>query len=153
MPDTFRSTLQCINLAAICYTKYLDTDEKIRKFYEPIVKDLNDLQCNGLMINKFDTQSIFSFSTIAADNLAAHELAGFQQTFSSGYFCRRCLVTYENRLLPLTDVHFIQRTHLQHNKYLNSLENDLQMKSKFGVVGPSPLNGLQNFDPTSSFPG
>ncbi|CAF1964375.1 unnamed protein product [Rotaria magnacalcarata] len=153
MPDTFRSTLQCINLAAICYTKYLDTDEKIRKFYEPIVNDLNDLQCNGLMINKFDTQSIFSFSTIAADNLAAHELAGFQQTFSSGYFCRRCLVTYENRLLPLTDVHFIQRTHLQYNKYLNSLENDLQMKSKFGVVGPSPLNGLQNFDPTSSFPG
>ncbi|CAF2057357.1 unnamed protein product [Rotaria magnacalcarata] len=153
MPDTFRSTLQCINLAAICYTKYLDTDEKIRKFYEPIVNDLNDLQCNGLMINKFDTQSIFSFSTIAADNLAAHELAGFQQTFRSGYFCRRCLVTYENRLLPLTDVHFIQRTHLQYNKYLNSLENDLQMKSKFGVVGPSPLNGLQNFDPTSSFPG
>ncbi|CAF4843133.1 unnamed protein product [Rotaria socialis] len=41
-PDTFRSTLQCINLAAICYTKYLDTDEKIRKFYEPIINDLND---------------------------------------------------------------------------------------------------------------
>ncbi|CAF3332373.1 unnamed protein product [Rotaria sp. Silwood2] len=153
MPDTFRSTLQCINLVAICYTKYLDSDERLRKFYEPIVKDLNDLQCNGLMINKFNTQSIFSFSTIAADNLAAHELAGFQQSFSSGYFCRRCLVTYENRLLPLTDVHFIQRTPIQHDKYLNSLEDGLQVKSKFGVVGPSPLNDLQNFDPTTSFPG
>ena len=33
VPDPFRSMLQCIHLAAICYSKYLDNDEKIRKFY------------------------------------------------------------------------------------------------------------------------
>jgi hypothetical protein len=152
VPDTFRSTLQCINLAAICNTKYLNTDEKIRKFYEPIVMDLNGLQSTGLVINTFNSQLLFTFTTLAADNLAAHEVAGFQQTFSSGYFCRRCLVTYENRVIPLTDIHFIQRTHLQHQRYLQLLENNPQTKSMFGVVGPSPLNDLQNFDPTNSFP-
>ncbi|CAF1548417.1 unnamed protein product, partial [Rotaria sordida] len=30
IPDIFRSTLQCINLAAICYTKYLNNNEKMK---------------------------------------------------------------------------------------------------------------------------
>ncbi|CAF1328031.1 unnamed protein product [Rotaria sordida] len=153
VPDSFRSMLQCIHLAAICYSKYLDNDEKIRKFYDPIVKELNDLQLTGLTINTFNSQLLFSFSAIAADNLAAHNVAGFQQTFSSGNFCRRCLITYENRLIPLTDVHFIQRTYSQHEKCLQLLKNKPHIKFVSGVVGPSPLNDLHNFDPTNSFPG
>ncbi|CAF1349052.1 unnamed protein product [Rotaria sordida] len=153
VPDPFRSMLQCIHLTAIYYSKYLDNDEKIRKFYDPIVKELNDLQLTGLTINTFNSQLLFSFSAIAADNLAAHNVAGFQQTFSSGNFCRRCLITYENPLIPLTDVHFIQRTYSQHEKCLQLLKNKPHIKSVFGVVGPSPLNDLHNFDPTNSFPG
>ncbi|CAF1296475.1 unnamed protein product [Rotaria sordida] len=76
IPDIFRSILQCINLAAICYTN----------------------------------QIYFTFTTIAADNLAAHEVADFQETFSSGHFCRRCLISYENRLVSLADVDIIPRT-------------------------------------------
>jgi hypothetical protein len=34
IPDIFRSTLNCINLVAICHTKYLDNDIKIKKFYD-----------------------------------------------------------------------------------------------------------------------
>ncbi|CAF3338490.1 unnamed protein product [Rotaria sp. Silwood2] len=153
IPDIFRSTLQCINLAAICYTKYLNKDEKLRKFYDPIVNDLNDLQSTGLILNTFNSQLHFTFTTIAADNLAAHEIAGMQQTFSSGYFCRRCLVTYENRLIPLTDIHFIQRTHPQHTKCLQLLEKNPHIKSMYGVIGPSPLDNLINFDTTASLPG
>ncbi|CAF1429518.1 unnamed protein product, partial [Rotaria sordida] len=153
IPNIFRSTLQCINLAAICYTKNLNNDEKLRKFYDPIVNDLNDLQSTGLIFDTFNSQLHFTFTTIAADNLAAHEIAGMQQTFSSGYFCRRCLITYENRLIPLTDIHFIQRTHLQHTKCLQLLENNPHIKSMYGVIGPSPLDNLINFDTTASLPG
>jgi hypothetical protein len=153
IPDTFRSILQCINLVAICHTKYLNNDIKIKKFYNPIVSELNDLQSAGLIINTFNSQFVFTFTTVAADNLAAHEIGGFQETFSSGYICRRCLVTYENRLIPLTDVHFIQRTDLQHQRILKSLENNPHVKSMFGVAGLSPLNDLHNFDSSSSLPG
>ncbi|CAF4608406.1 unnamed protein product, partial [Rotaria magnacalcarata] len=71
-------------------------------------------------------QIYFTFTTMAADNLAAHEVGGFQQSFSSGYICRRCLITYENRLIPLTDVHFVRRAANQHQRVLQSLENNPQ---------------------------
>ncbi|CAF4108891.1 unnamed protein product [Adineta steineri] len=153
IPDIFRSTLQCINLASICYTKYLNNNEKLKKFYEPIVQDLNDLQNTGLVINTFNSQILFTFTTIAADNLAAHEVAGFQLNFNAGHFCRRCMVSYENRLIPLTDIHFIHRNHLQHQRYLQLIENNAGINSIFGGIGRSPLNDLQNFDPTASCPG
>ncbi|CAF1474991.1 unnamed protein product [Adineta steineri] len=153
IPDIFRSTLQCINLASICYTRYLNNNEKLKKFYEPIVQDLNDLQNTGLVINTFNSQILFTFTTIAADNLAAHEVAGFQLNFNAGHFCRRCMVSYENRLIPLTDIHFIHRNHLQHQRYLQLIENNAGMNSILGVIGRSPLNDLQNFDPTASCPG
>lgn len=153
VPDVFQSMLECINLAAICQTKYLNSSEKIKRFYSHIVNDLNDLQQFGLAINTFNSQVLFSFSTVAGDNLAVHEMAGFQQSFSSGYFCRRCLVTYENRLIPLTDVHFIQRTSKEHERFLQLMQRRPNVKSCFGVVQPSPLNNLLNFDPTNCFPG
>ncbi|CAF4294544.1 unnamed protein product [Adineta steineri] len=117
IPDIFRSTLQCIKLASICYTRYLNNDEKLKKFYEPIVHDLNDLQNTGLVINTFNSQILFTFTTVTADNLAAHEVSGFQLNFNAGHFYRRCMVSYENRLIPLTNIHFIHRNHLQHQRY------------------------------------
>jgi hypothetical protein len=104
-------------------------------------------------MNTFNSQIYFTFTTVAADNLGAHEIGGFQQTFSSGYICRRCLITYENRLIPLTDVSFIRRSDLQHQRTLKSLESNSQAKSIFGVVGPSPLCDLLNFNSSSSLPG
>ncbi|CAM4786483.1 unnamed protein product [Rotaria magnacalcarata] len=153
IPDIFRSMLQCIHLVAICNTKYLNDDMKMKKFYDPIINDLNDLQSSGLILNTFNSQIYFTFTTMAADNLAAHEVGGFQQSFSSGYICRRCLITYENRLIPLTDVHFVRRAANQHQRVLQSLENNPQIKSICGIVGPSPLNDLRNFNSSSSLPG
>ncbi|CAF1395926.1 unnamed protein product [Rotaria sordida] len=153
IPDIFRSTLQCINLAAICYTKYLNNNEKMKKFYAPIVNDLNGLQSTGLIINTFNSQIYFTFTTIAADNLAAHEVAGFQETFSSGHFCQRCLISYENRLVSLADVDIIPRVNVKHQYYLQLLNELPSRKSVFGVVGPSPFDELINFDPTQCFPG
>ncbi|CAF3969959.1 unnamed protein product [Rotaria sp. Silwood1] len=153
IPDIFRSTLQCINLAAICYTKYLNNNEKLKKFYAPIVNDLNELQSTGLRINTCNSQIYFTFTTIAADNLAAHEVAGFQETFSSGHFCRRCLISYENRLVSLADIDFIPRVNVKHQYYLQLKSKHLRRKSIFGVVGPSPFDEVINFDPTKFFPG
>ncbi|CAF4863872.1 unnamed protein product [Rotaria socialis] len=153
IPDIFRSILQCIHLVAICNTKYLNDDMKMKNIYYPIISDLNDLQSSGLIINTFNSQIYFTFTTMAANNLAAHEVDGFQQSFSFGYICRRCLITYENRLIPLTDVYFVRRVAMQHQCVLQSLENNPQIKSICGIVGPSPLNDLRNFNSSSSLPG
>ena len=143
IPELFRSMLQCINLVIICDTKYFNDDTKIKKIFEPIVNDLNDLQSNGLIINTFNSQILFTFTNVTGDHLALHELAGFQRSFNSGYICRRCLITYENRLIPLSDIYFIQRTKSQHQRVLKSLGNNSQVKSMFGVSGPSALHDLR----------
>ncbi|CAF1267560.1 unnamed protein product [Didymodactylos carnosus] len=152
IPEVFRSTLQCINLVAICYTKYL-SNENLRKFYQPIVKELNDLQLNGLMINGNNETLRFKFSTFSADNLAANEIGGFQQTFSHGHFCRRCLISYKNRIIPLTDLTIIQRTENRHEQYVEQVINQNGGAAVFGVTRMSPLDELDGFYPTISLPG
>jgi hypothetical protein len=153
IPDIFRSMLQCINLAAICHTKYLNNNDKIKKFYAPLVNDLNELQSSGLVINTFNSQLCFTFTSIAADNLAAHEVGGFQETFSSGHFCRRCLISYDNRLISLADIDIIPRVNIKHQCYIQLLNKQPRRNSVFGVVGPSPFDDLMNFDPTKCLPG
>ncbi|CAF1587648.1 unnamed protein product, partial [Didymodactylos carnosus] len=153
IPDIFRSLLQCINLVAICYTKYLTDNSKLRKFYEPVVKDLNELQHTGLKIPTTYGSIMFKFSTVAADNLAANELGGFQKTFSHGNFCRRCLISYENRKIPLTDLSIVQRDEIKHDRYLQEVLNTVNKANICGVTGSSPLNELDNFHPTKSLPG
>ncbi|CAF1278623.1 unnamed protein product [Didymodactylos carnosus] len=55
---------------------------------------------------------------MAADNLAAHEVGWFQETFSSKHFCRRCLISYNNRQISLTDLEIIPRTQDIHDQHL-----------------------------------
>jgi hypothetical protein len=126
--------------------------EKRRRFYEPIVADLNRLQANSLSINTFNGQLIFSFSTLSSDNLAAHNMGGFQMSFSSGHFCRRCLVSYRFRAIPLTDMMIIQRTEDKHNKMVEYALAHPNEKSIFGVTGPSVLEKLEGFHAIKSLP-
>ena len=83
IPELFRSMLQCINLVTICDTKYFNHDTKIKKIFVPIVNDSNDLQSNGSIINTFNSQILFTFTNVTGDNLALHELRGFQRSFNS----------------------------------------------------------------------
>jgi hypothetical protein len=126
--------------------------EKRRRFYEPIVDDLNRLQSDGLSIDTFNGRLIFSFSTLSSDNLAAHDIGGFQMSFSSGHFCRRCLISYRFRAVPLTDVVIIQRTEDKHNEMVQYALLHPNEKSRFGVIGPSILEKLEGFHATNSLP-
>ncbi|CAF3992468.1 unnamed protein product [Rotaria magnacalcarata] len=66
IPDKYKSKLDQIHLVALC--------ESV------IIK----LQIEGLVVNGHRIK--FSFSTLVADNLAVHQIGGFQSTFSSGFF-------------------------------------------------------------------
>ncbi|CAF0944648.1 unnamed protein product [Didymodactylos carnosus] len=153
IPDMFRSPVQCINLVGICNSKYLNDQEKSRQFFKPIIDDLNDFQTNGLFILTFNRVLHFSFSTISANNLAANEIGGFQRSFSTGHFCRPCLLSYNNRATPLTDITIIQRNENKHEQYLQQLSNDPYIRSIYGVVGPSVFQALPGFHSVKSLPG
>ncbi|CAF1048479.1 unnamed protein product, partial [Didymodactylos carnosus] len=152
IPDLFRSTLQSIMLLAIIHTEHLKNDEYAQRFYQALSDDLNHLQNVGLSIDAFSSRISFTFTTIAADNLAAHEVAGFQQSFSNGFFCRRCLIKYNLRTLPLTDTSFLPRTEQQHQRVIEEIKNQ-NLSSLNGVNGESHFKELIRFHPTKSFPG
>ena len=66
----------------------------MKRFFRSIIDDLHALQVDGLVINA--THVKFFFSTLTAHNLAAHEFGGYHVSFSSGYFCRRCHIFFND---------------------------------------------------------
>lgn len=123
---------------------------KSHRFFGAIVDGLNAVQANGLIINGIRLK--FSFSTLVADNLAAHQLGGFQTSFSSGYFCRRCHIVFNDRTLPSFPPTAQWRTAVHHDHCLNQIRLNPMLHSLFGVVGPSVFEQLDGFHSTTSLP-
>ena len=105
-----------------------------------------------MVIQTFNGQLHFAFSLLAADNLASHEIGGFQRNFNSGHFCRVCHISYEFRLTPLTDITFLPRTIIKHNRYVQQVVNSSNTRNVAGVVTESPLANLIGFHPVKSLP-
>lgn len=123
---------------------------KARCFFRPIIDDINRLQMHGLSIN--GKRVHFSFSTMVADNLAAHMIGGFNCSFSSRFFCRRCCITQEERSLPITSITNGCRTIIQHDRLVQTINTNPRQSPLQGVVGSSPIDGLIGFHPITSLP-
>ena len=115
-----------------------------------MIDDINRLQMQGLDINGKSIK--FSFSTIVADNLASHQIGGFQCNFNHGFFCRRCFITPAEKSLPINDVKVGIRTIRNHDDLLRRINSDPLATPRMGVVGLSPLDGLIGFHPIVSLP-
>lgn len=125
--------------------------EKLNRFFQPIVNGINALQSDGLHVN--GVKVTFSFSTLSADNLAAHQIGGYQASFSSGYFCRRCHLLFADRALPFSSSTSVWRTSVTHDDCLRRIQVDPHHIPLFGIVGPSVLERMEGFHPTASLPG
>ncbi|CAF1288923.1 unnamed protein product [Rotaria sordida] len=152
LPDIVRSQVNSIGLHCICYTKHLKKDNDRLILMKILVEDLNKLQTEGITIPCLSSRIYFVFSTLCGDNLASNEVGGFQQSFSSGSFCRHCFVTYEQRHIPLTDISFVPRTRLKHDMIVNKViaNNDGQIIQ--GVKSESWFKDLIGFHATESLP-
>ena len=142
MPDKHRSQLQSINLLAICPSDSVKVREifwfislcslsfdrkdprKSKRFFQPIIDDLNALQEHGLSIG--GRRVSLSFSTLCADKLAAYQVGGFQASFSSNHFCRRCYILFNDRALPLSPSKTVWRTSVEHDHHLQTIHTDPQ---------------------------
>ncbi|CAF1293238.1 unnamed protein product [Rotaria sordida] len=133
MPEIIRSKVNYIGLFCMCYTKHLNDQNSRTILMDVLVNDLNMLQNEGITIACPSSRIYFVFSTVCGDNLAANEIGGFQKTFSSGSFCRHCYITYEQRLIPLTDISFVPRTRSKHDMILHQIINNNNDQTIQGV--------------------
>lgn len=90
IPCVLRSTLSSIYLAVLCKA------DDIKKFgypqvLEPLLNDLKSFEDDGLFVpclGKIVKGTVFS---VIADNLGAHSVGGFVESFSGSYVCRFCV--------------------------------------------------------------
>ncbi|CAM2724129.1 unnamed protein product [Rotaria socialis] len=152
LPEIVRSQVDSIGLHCLCYTKNLNNDNSRRMLMNILVEDLNKLQIEGISIPRLSSRIYFVFSTFCADNLASNEIGGLQKNFNGGHFCRHCFITYENRHIPLTDISFVPRSRLKHDKIVNHIIANNGRQIVQGVKGLSWFHDLIGFHSTESLP-
>jgi hypothetical protein len=152
LPDIVKSKLRSIGLVAMCHSSYLTVKSNIKMFFKPIIDDLNGLQMNGIYIASLGSQLNFAFTVLTGDNLASNDIGGFQNWFNNGHFCRHCHINYDEKLIPLSEISYLQRTRDKHDDLVQqvvNLNNDVVLQ---GVVGISPLSNLIGFHAVISLP-
>lgn len=85
-------------------------------------------------------------SYVAADNLAAHSLAGFFESFKVDRFCRFCMATRsEMQAKEVNSGAFEPHTIDTHNQQVQEVKQDPAMAKRYGVKGECVLtDGLEH---------
>ncbi|KAA8580464.1 hypothetical protein FQN60_005999, partial [Etheostoma spectabile] len=152
LPASFHSALSNIYLAALIRSE----DVKCYGYdsvLKPLVDDLITLEQEGLFISKLGKSVKGFVHCIVADNLGAHGIAGFVESFSGKYVCRFC--TAENVDIQTKEVNsgvFCARSKDNHTSHLKAIEEN-SLSSHFGVKKKCVLSeNLSYFSVTQSFP-
>ncbi|CAF3556760.1 unnamed protein product, partial [Rotaria sp. Silwood2] len=90
---------------------------------------------------------------MVADNLAAHMIGGFQSSFSTGYFCRRRLINYDDRSLPILLNNVNTRTTIDHDMFVTELIRQPDKSPLMRVPGPRIPPNSPGFHPLLPLPG
>lgn len=89
IPATLRSSLVSIYLAILC--KADDVNQYgYPKVLEPLLKDLKSFN-DGIFVPSLGKVVQGTVLAVVADNLGAHSIGGFVESFSSSHFCRFCI--------------------------------------------------------------
>lgn len=110
LPSQYKSSLHVIQLALLCKVSDLQK-HGYESVLSPLLKDLQTLEQEGPFIETLG-ECIKGFVLyVAADNLAAHGLAGFVQSFKAHHFCRFCCCTADQmQTTEVSEVEFTMRT-------------------------------------------
>lgn len=116
LPPGSHSALSSIYLAVLCKSDDLRTFG-FEKVLDPLLKDLVILEQHGVFISQLNECIKGTVSCVIADNLGAHGLAGFVESFSAEYICRFCTAK-KSEIKSLTAGVFERRTQELHEAHL-----------------------------------
>lgn len=109
--------------------------------FEPLLKDLACLEENGLYIPSLGIYVKGTVFCVGTDNLGAHSLGGFVESFSSAYVCRFCLAEWSQ--IQVSDVRsgaFSQRTVQEHRVHVDTVKGDKNESHCYGVKKKLPTD-------------
>ena len=134
------------------YSLLTNNLDKYNKLFSPLISDLSLLQ-DGINIilengNNYKFKALLSH--ISCDNLSANEIGGFRRVFNSGFFCRFCLISYEQFRDNILIENLILRNEQNYNNHINYLQSD--DKLTFGIRNKCNFSKLNYFKPYEKCP-
>lgn len=153
IPSKYRSTLSSIQLALLCNTSTVK-ECGYAKVFQPLIYDLKLLEQNGVYLEQLGASVKGTLLYVAADNLAAHSLAGFLESFTVDKFCRFCLASSRDTQQQEVCSGFFQlRDKESHDRQVQEMREDPGMTRAYGVKGACPLTeNLEHFHVVSGYP-
>lgn len=153
LPPQCRSKLHVIQLLILCRSIDLKTFG-YGTLLRPLIQDLKVLEQDGIEVevNKVKHSFRGTVSFVSADNLAAHSLGGFNESFNSLRISRFCMVTKAEKNHCVNAETCDMRTIQTYNAHISMVTQDPEMKSVYGVKMDSPLNQLSYFHVIQGLP-
>lgn len=122
LPPSQQSSLSSIHLALLCKSSHIKT-YGYGKVLEPLFHDLVVLEKHGVFVPQIGKNVKGTVQSVVADNLGAHGLAGFVQTFSGEYVCRFCTGSFSDfQSKQVQSGDFRLRFKESHNEHVKSAE-------------------------------
>jgi len=153
IPPQFRSTLKSIYLAVLC--KAVDGKKYgYGAVLEPLLKDLVHLEEEGLFVPAFGKNIKGTVVSVVADNLGAHSIGGFLESFSGSHVCRFCLGKLsEFQEKEVRSRAFQPRTKQEHSIHVQTALENPTLTHCFGVKRQCVLtDSLKYFHVLSGYP-
>lgn len=148
-----RSRLHTINLVALCFSSALKTFG-FADILSPLIRDLTILAEKGVTVVRPDGEFTFKgiLLLVVADNLAAHSIGGYLESFSTIHPCRFCMISKHRLRSTLRSDHCSLRTSESYDRQAKRAITDKSFQKVYGVKMNSCLNMVPNFHVTSGLP-
>lgn len=145
LPPHLRSTTDNMFLILLCKEKYVKLAGYNRVF-ERMVEDILEIQNNGIIIN--GKKYFLNVTAMTSDNLGAHGVGGFNESFSGHYFCRYCEITKAKFHAVVYRVD-VARTAESYSLVVENIES---VENRKDIKQGSILNNIKEFHVTSGLP-
>ena len=146
LPAHMRSKLDSIHLISLCKTKHV-TKYSLGTVFEQLVGELNSLATDGVTVHEVNFKCVLL--TCVSDNLAAHQLGGFFESFSANHSCRFCTVSKAD--MQAGGVGSL-RSPTDHDAQVARVVQEPNLSKVYGIKGPSVLCEVPHFHCVSGFP-
>lgn len=148
-----RSSLHAIQLAVLCKVNTVKENGYHEVLY-PLFEDLVSLEENRVYIEKLAASIKETLLCVAAGNLVAHALAGYQESFTVEKMCRFCMATQQEiQTKNVSSGFYTLRTKDAHDRQVQEVKRDPSKVAHYGVKGECAFSkNLKYFHIIDGFP-
>ena len=145
-----KSTLESIFLVALCKSKYVKK-YGLSTVLEQFINDIKILETEGLSlyINGRLVKLKGTVVICVSDNLAAHGIGGFTESFSSLKVCRFCMISKSQLANVFVGT---ERTKTSYDQQCLLVKQSPDLRKAYGIKEKSCLNELQYFHVMNGLP-